>query len=355
MTLTERIQGLWSSAKAAPARTRAHFSIPDDRVEDGASLGDEFAAGKHYFQVYVNELYLQHAREWFVKFDPMSFVATRYVYDRAETTATFVVGPKLIEGFKDVEQPEGMVFRNTPVTGLHPYQGGSVEITILLSRLPRENNADKLLQVLESVTTAIDPSTVFSTYVKLGGTLLDGVETLLGVDGTKPVMGYRVGVNPAVGLTFEPGYHVMLDADEATVDPARFHVKESRLYVADNGDLKPYRGSDFMLFSVLQGTKREDERLLPFYSLWQTTQDLAAHPGNHYWEEAKSNFNALKRAMLMSPDLTAPDYTRLREQWLDQLAARRQEVVMEGELGPDELDEGEKELADVATRLDRLE
>ncbi len=361
MALVERIQKIWGSAKAAPALTRAAFAIPTARVLDGGGLGSPFASRQHYFQVYVNELYLQHAREWFVEFDPMSFVATRYVYDREETTAAFVVGPKLLQEFKDVDPPEGMIFRNTPVTGLHPYQGGPVELTILLSRLPRQNNAGQLLRVLENVTAALDPSTVFSTYVKLGGTLLDGVEALLGIDGTQSVLGYRVSVNPSAGIAFEPGFHALLDVDEKNVDPERFFIKDSRLHERVNGGLQPYRGSDFLLFSVRQGTARNDERLLSFYPLWETTQDLAAKPDPHYWQEAKANFNALKRAMLASPDLTQPDYKRLLASWLGELEARKQETAMEGELGAvanlqnAKLDPEERELANVAQRLDSLE
>lgn len=361
MALIEQIQKIWGKAKAADALTRATFAIPDARVLDSGNLGTPFASRQHYFRVYVNELYLQHAREWFVKFDPMSFVATRYVYDREETTAAFVVGPKLLQEFKDVDPPEGMIFRNTPVTGLHPYQGGSVELTIVLSRLPRQDNAAQLLRVLENVTAALDPSTAFSTYVKLGGTLLDGVEALLGIDGTQSVLGYRVTVDPNVGMAFEPGFHALLDVDERTVDPERFFVKDSRLHEHVNGGLQPYRGSDFLLFSVLQGTARNDERLLPFYPLWATAQDLAAKPEPHYWQEAKANFNALKRAMLVSPDLTEPDYERLLEGWLKALEARKRETAMEGELGAvadprnAKLDPEESELADVARRLDSLE
>jgi hypothetical protein len=346
---------VWGSVKAAPAKTRAAFAIPSDQVIDSGPSGTAFVGGEHYFQVYVNELYLQNARDWFVHFAPMSFVATQYIYDREKTTAAFVVGPKMLEQFQGIEQPEGMIFRNTSVTGIHPYQGGEVDITILLSRLPRQNNVDQLLKVLESVATAVDPSTVFSTYVKLGTTLLDGVETLLGIDGTQPVLGYRVGVNPAMGLDFQPGFHAMLDRAETEVDPASFFVKDSRLHEQVDGQLKPYKGSDFLLFSVTQGSRRSDERLLPFFPLWQTTQELAARPDPHYWDEAKANFNALKRAMLASPDLTRPDYKRLREQWLAELVERRSEVAMEAELGDEELDEGERELADVAHRLDSVE
>jgi hypothetical protein len=355
MTLFERIERLWTSAKAAPARTRAHLPISPDRVENSGSVGMPFAKGEHYFQVWVNELFLQHGRQWFVQFDPMSFVATRYLYDKEKTTAAFVVGPKMLEGIEAADVPEGMIFRNTPVSGMHPYQGGEVEFTILLSRVPREDGAANLLGILESVSTAIDPSTVFSSYVKLGQTLLDGVESVLGINGTQPVLGYRVAVNPTVGVAFEPGFHALLDVDENEIDPDNFFVRDARLHERVDGELKPYRGSDFLLFSVRQATKREDERLLPFFPLWQTTQDLAAQPGDHFWEEAKHNFNALKRAMLISPDLTKPDYKRLREEWLSELTDRRQEAVMDSELGEGELEGEEVELADVARRLDSVE
>lgn len=352
MTLKDRIEALWTGAKAAPAKTRAHLDIPADRVDGGASLGPDFGAKRHYFRVYVSEMFLAHARDWFVSYDPMAFVATNYLYGREDVTSAFVVGPSMLQGYGQ-PVPQGTIFRDTPVTGLHPYQGGSVAVTVLLSRVQRRNNAQQLLGTLESVSAALDPSTAFTAYVKLGGAILDGVQSLLGLAETVPVLGYRVTRDPDTQLPLRPGYYAILDADEAEVDADRFSVRDSRLLMDD----APYRESDFVLFSIRQASSRSDEGRLSFFPLWETAQDLAAQPGPHFWHEAKANFNALKRAMLTSPDLTRPDYDRLREFYLGELVKRRDEVVMESDLdeAADILDDDEASLEGIAQRLEQVE
>jgi hypothetical protein len=353
MSVVARLQRIWDSAKAAPSKTRAHFAIPLERVDDGAATVVPFEPRQHYFRVDVSELFLAREREWFVRYDPMAFVATSHLYSSSQVTATAVVGPSMLDGLKQ-EVPEGMIFRGTPVTVLRPYQGGAVELTAILSRVARRNEVDRLLSVVESVASVVDPSMTIGTYVKMTAAVMDGVENLLGLDETEPIVGYRISMDADVGQPFVPGYFVTLDVDEREVDPERFHVRDDRLYEQRNGRAEPYRDSDFLLLSIRQATKRRDEAALPFYSLWQAAEDLAAQPGDHFWQEAKANFNALKRAILASPDLTRPDYERLRAEYLSQLQQRRREVVMESELGPEELDEAETEMRAIAEQLESI-
>ena len=73
-----------------------------------------------------------------------------------------------------------MVFENTPVSGLHPYQGGSLSLTFVLYRVRRQNNADRLLRVLEGLSSAVDPSHTLSMYIRIANAVMDGIEVLLG-------------------------------------------------------------------------------------------------------------------------------------------------------------------------------
>jgi hypothetical protein len=357
-TLLERIQSVWNHVQAAPARTRAHFPVSRTHIDNGGQLGPPFKDKDHYFQIVINEMFLANAREWWVNYDPMAFVASSYIYDTKIETSPFVVGPAMLEQFKQ-QVPEGMIFRNAPVSGLHPYQGGSLTLTIILNKLQRKNNAEKLLKVVEGISSAIDPSTAFSSYIKMAGTILDGVEAIFGLEQTEPVLGYHVTFNPQIGQTLEPSYFVMIDVDEAQVDQNRFWVKNHRLhYGQDLAGAKPYLENDFILLSIGQGDKRTDERTLPFFPLWLTAQDLAAQPDKHFWEEAKAHFNTLKRNLLKSPDLTKPDYQRFRDQYFEELAQRRKEAVMESELtrgkGLSDTEDEFRQIADKLNELDNL-
>jgi hypothetical protein len=354
-TLYDQVKTLWNSVRAGEAEQRAHFAIARDRVRNREPLGPPFRAKQHYFQIVVNEMFLSRDREWFVYYDPMTFVSSSYLYGAQEETLPFVVGPAMLRHFEQ-EVPEGMIYQSTPVSGLHPYQGGPLTLTIVLNKVQRENNADRLLQVVEGVSSAVVPSTAFTAYLAIAKTVVDGIEAILGLDQTEPVAGYRMTVNPDIGDLLEPSYFALIDEDETKLVSDHFWVLNNRLYCGeDEATSQPYRGRDFVLFSIAQGTMRSDEHALPFYPLWQTARDLATQAAPHYWEEAKANFNALKRELLKSPDLTEPDSTRLIRQYLEELKRIREEAVMESELADGrELPDMEAELRRVAEELNKL-
>jgi hypothetical protein len=351
-------QGIWNNLQAGPAKTRAHFAISRDHIDNGDKLGSRFEAGQHYFQIIINEMFLANQRQWFVNYDPMAFVASSYIYDKQLATLPMVVGPSMLKQYEQ-EAPLGMIFQNTPASGLHPYQGGSMTLIIILNRLQRQNNADKLLQVVESISGAINPSVAFSAYLALARPIFDGVETLLGLQQTVPVLGYRTAINPAIGQVLEPTYYVLIDAHDQQIERDKFWVRNDNLYYGQTQDTAtPYDENDFILFSIAQGEKRSDEHMLPFYPLWESTRDLASRPtgeGDHFWKEAKAQFNTIKRELLKSPDLTVLDSKRLRDQYFDDLVKLREETIKEGKLGKGQLTEAEAELREMAGELDKLD
>ena len=201
--LFNRIEALWDNLKEGKAKTRAHFLIDRKHVDIGDRLGPRFKKEQHYLQVIINEIFLANERLWYKDYDPMAFVATSYIYDKDQLESVPVVVGPLLKQFQQEEVPAGMIFQNTPVSGFHPYQGGSLSLTVILNRLERKNNADKLLQVIENISGAIDLSASLSIYLKVARTVLSGFEVLLGLQQTVPVAGYRITINPDVGQVLE--------------------------------------------------------------------------------------------------------------------------------------------------------
>jgi hypothetical protein len=353
----ETVQGWWDHLKARKAKTRAHFQIDRKHADDGATLGGPFEGKQHYFQVIVNEMFLARSREWFVEYDPMVVAAASYIYDTKVETVPFVAGPSLLKDFGH-DSPGGMIFRNTPVSGLNPYQGGAFTLTLVLYKVQRKNNADRLLKVVEGVSKSLDPSNTLSAYLKLAGTIVNGVEAILGLDETVPVLGYRATVNPQIKQQMTPDYWALIDEDSAhkTMNPDLFRIRGSRLYFADAGrEEQEYRDRDFVLFRVAQASMRDDERTLPFYPMWTAARDFAAQGDDNYWRDAKAHFNTLKRNLLNSPDLTRPDSIRLRGEYFEELKKTRKESVDESHLAPEAVPEAEKELRRIGAELDQLD
>jgi hypothetical protein len=352
--LFNHIEAIWDDLKVGKAKNRAHFTINRDHIDEGDQLGPPFKAKEHYFQSIINEMFLAKERRWFADYDPMAFVASSYMYRDESETLPLLVGPSMLQQFGQ-EVPLGMIFQNTPVSGLHPYRGGPLTLTIILNGLQRQNNADKLLQVVESISGAINPSTAFSAYLKIAKTVIDGFKTLLGLQQTIPVVGYHTTINPDIGQVFRPAYFVLIDTDAQQVNQDEFWVRDSRLYYGrEQSTAQPYRANDFILFSIAQGDKRTDEQALSFYPLWKATQDLAVRPGQHFWNEAKAQFNTLKRELVNSPDLTKSDSQRLINQYLEELIQLHHETELLGQLAPKQLSDTETELRQIAEELDKL-
>ncbi len=358
-----RVTRLWNNLQAGPAKTRACFMISRNHIDMGNQLGNGFKARDHYFQLIINEMFLANERQWFVTYDPMAFVASSYIYATRQETLPIVVGPTMLQQLGQ-EAPASPIFRNIPVTGLHPYQGGGLTLTIILNRLQRQNNAEKLLQIVENISGAIDPSTALLTYLKIARAVLAGAEMLFGLAQTIPVVGYRTTINPdIIGQPLEPGYFALIDADTKQVAQDKFWVRDSHLCYGDSlATARDYRDHDFILFSIAQADKRSDERTLPFYPLWQTAQDLAARPEQPYWDAAKKEFNVLLRELLISSDLTRPDMERLQGEYFAELEKRRKMArraqglpSVPGQPGQLQLSEPETTLRQVAAALDKLD
>jgi hypothetical protein len=354
-SIASRVANLWNTVAHSEAQTREHFQIPPSQIESSSAPGTPFEPKRHYFQVILNEMYLEHDREWFATYDPMAFVACSFVYENSTRTIPTVIGPQMLEQYKQAV-PRGMIFRNTPAMTLNPYVGGPVTITMILGKIQRDNYADRLLSVIEKLSSALVPSTATATYIPIAEAVMEGVETLLGLSETESILGYNVTYNPVEGENFAPGYFALLDTTKQ-IDRSRVWVKESRLYAgATLDDAKPYTDSDFAVFSIARATRRTDENLLPFYPIWQTTRDLAARTGDHFWQEAKANFNTVKRSILLSPDLTTDDSKDLRSRYLAELKDIRTEAALEGNLAAAvSLSDEEAELAGMAAELNQLD
>ncbi len=349
----DRVQQLWDSAKSKTAKTRAHFTIKDKN-------GAPFEAGEHYFQIIISEMFLAKPGMWWVTYDPLALVVSSYIYGKAPETVPSVVGPALFKQYSE-DVGLGYIIRDAPVTGMHPYQGGAVTLTVLFNRVQHQNNAEQVLQVVERIAGVINPVTPlvpFPTYLKIAGSVMDGLETLLDLPQTAPVLGYRWTINPQlVGQVFEPAYLVLIDEDEALIDPSMFFVRDSRLYSGDDeATAQPYKAHDFILLHIAQGVKRTDERTLDFYPLWEKARDLAEQAStDHFWSEAKSYFNTLKRNMLASSDLVRPDFKRLIEGYLAEMGDLRKQAVGLSTLSAKELSADEKEMLQISKELDDLD
>jgi hypothetical protein len=358
--LAQRWLELWDTIRHGEARVPARVAIPADHVIWGPDEEHEpFRPDEHYFVVRVNEMFLDYSRQWFSVYDPMVLVVSEFTYDTEDTAVPFVVGPSLLAKHGQ-EAPNGMVFSDTRVAGLHPYRGGRLTLAVVLSRVQRENYASKFLTVLEGAAGVLDFATALTTYVKVAGVVLDGVQSLFQMgNGTKPIVGYRKEFDPEAGDVLGPGYFALIDADEMDVDLDKLWVRDHQLWAGDSSEAsKPFRDADFVLYSIVRANARTDERTLPFYPLFQRMQKSASSDNEADWQRAKADMSSLWQTLVLSPDLTTSQAKQLKQEYratlADLLKQSREDAAENATLGAGDDDTGPDlaELREAAEILD---
>ncbi len=348
MTITERCAQIWNRVRRDPRQSPSNIRIPMDHVDTWKSLGVPFQADEHYFQVRVNEMYLVNQREWFKEYDPLVFVTTEFVYKDHYELVPFVVGPSMMQNF-GTKVPAGMVFSNTTVAGLHPYRGGALKFAVVLGRFEQADYARALLGWVEKATKLFDFASALGQYLKVANLVLDGVDGLLGGDGTRTLAGLRKEIDPAADDILAGGYYALID--KPGVDANKLWVREHQLICGDSmADAKPFRDADYLLYSITQTAERTDLAVLSFYPLYQRVIEQAMQATtNERWMTTKADLVSLAQTLRFSPDLTRKQARDLREKFQNETVQEHEKAVDNAKLGPGVKD---RELSEVARILD---
>jgi len=350
-SLVERCGNIWESMRQSPAQRPSRVDIPRSHVDEGQKMGIDFKPFEHYFQVRVNEMYLPYERKWFSTYDPMVFVVSEFKYGKEDEAVPFVVGPMMMEQYGQ-KMPAGMIFSDTRVAGLHPYQGGRLALSVVLYRVRQTNYAKKLLQVVESAASVLDFATALSTYTKIASVVLDGVEALLGLGDTDPLIGFRCEFDPDAGDKFEPSYFALINTPEDDLDTDKLWVRKRKLLYGNSlAKAKPFRDADFVLYSTAQTAKRSDLTTLSFYPAYERMIDAAMKSNTEdSWRLTKALMTDLAQTLRFSPDLTPEHAADLRSEYISEMVKEHERSVDVSNLGASE--DVDSEFKDIVGILD---
>jgi hypothetical protein len=245
-----------------------------------------------------------------------------------------VVGPSLAAG-PGQQVPQGLIINDIEVAGPTPYRGGTLTINAVLYRVKHTDYARALLQVVEGVSMAIGPTANLAMLAKVGGPLLDGMESVLGLGGTEAVMGQRFTMSP-VGPGGMKSFYAALIGPESTTSPDDLSVDHGRLRVRNGAGTASFTAADYILYSLTVSARRTDERTLPFYPLFERAKKDAYRGGDEGWKAAKGTFSEIWQQMETSPDLTEEQALELRETWKTALLAEKQRGESDKLLSTDE-------------------
>ena len=302
--------------------------IEDAHVQGAVELAP-LEANDCYFAVHVKELYLHDRRTWWQTHVPTVWTSTEFAYGGAARDIPNLIGPSLLSG-NELGTPQGMLYRNTRVAGLHPYKGGPLSFSVVLNKVTSSNPADQVLSLVESTRAAFDLATGLAPYLTIARTVTQGLEVLLGM-GSKPVMGVRDTMAPDVAgaSSFRPGHYALLDQGNPTISHDQLWVKDDGLHVGASMEVAtPIRDRNYLLYSILTVDRRNDvDQIAELSGMWQRVEEFAQRPGEDNWFTAQSAMTELGISLASHPDLIRPQAEELYSGYVEEMVRLRDRRV----------------------------
>jgi hypothetical protein len=318
----DSVVSAWNEVRSGHQPLPTVSTVPSGRCRPAGTAGYSINRDQMYFTVRINQMHLAENRQWWTVYDPLVVVVAEFNHGQERIAVPSVIGPNLIRKQTPSDQPRfGVVLLDTRVTGPHPYRGGDVDVSVGFYRVQRANHARALLKVVDSLSASLGGPGGLQAIAKTGGALLEGVEGLLGLQETTYLAGHRISLATSPLDPFTAGFSALI-VPPAPEDSCSLHVDDRRLYVATDGDSRPYRGSDFVLLSIAGSVDRGDENLLPFYPL-KVDALTSLWDGEEGVKRGKANLIAAYQQMRRSPDVTTAEASRLFDAWLQEFESER--------------------------------
>lgn len=327
----DRTGALLASIKNGKAPLSTWLRVADDHVLDAAFHAGPFVQDEHYFVLRVHQTYLAAARQWFAKYDPMLFALTEFSYDGRRTSEPFLVSP---DTFRQVGQPApaGMSFNDVRATGLRPYRGNTINVTVILYRNKISDGARRLLTIAERCLSVPQLQVLGAPYMAVAETGLEVLESILGLDDTVPLLGIWQCFDPLDG--FRPGWFVLCES--AALNPDHVWVRGNRLWQgADRDRLTRVEQTDFVLCSLGQASTLNDAGQLPVVrDMWQPVKRFAGLGNEGSLKVAKALMTAFTYAVTQSPDLLPGQADELVSKYSLAMKGLHDQAVATSMLGP---------------------
>jgi hypothetical protein len=300
MKLSERLAQLFSKNATHLAR----IAIARDHVKDADYSDEPLESGKHYFRLWLTEMFLTKEVDWFRRWYPMAHSLVVLQFGDQQIEIPHIAGPSHL---KDVDEAhlERFVTLDHPMTGLMPFNGGLVEVAVALLAMKGQDyiaSVGKVLGDLSKLLIAPQLSGVLNIALPVAS----GIEDLLGGQSGEIHLGLNqsfTGKDGGGANVLRGGYFAVVRGREADYPAAQLWVVENRLRRGPTlSESTPLEGVTYMLFRIESQTNRDDFRSLK--SIADPFKEALRYLAEG--DEDKAT-DALRRTLLLvrtSPDLT---------------------------------------------------
>jgi esterase/lipase superfamily enzyme len=312
-----------SRIKSAPYAAPTLIRIRKDACSPSEPIGTKIPKDLAYFSIRVNELFLKEGRTFLDAYDPMLLVISEFLHGGERISVPFVVGAEMLQ-LPTEKVPSALRFNDILVAGPHPFRGGNVALSVILYKVQRDNYAKGVMKFVEGVSSAIGIPANIGLLTKVGNAFIDGLDTLLGMQGTVPIMGHRVEFDTATIAGFSSACFLL--TSETRIDESLLRVTEGRLSVLSaDGVQQDFRNADYVLYSILGNSRRGDESSLSFYPMRKQALNSVLS-GEEGWRRAKATLLSMYQEMVSSDDLISAEADELFETYKAELLKAREKL-----------------------------
>ncbi|MGH2537902.1 MAG: hypothetical protein ACRDHL_10945 [Candidatus Promineifilaceae bacterium] len=310
--LFERLTG-WTTANAQ------HFSYRE--FPAGGPAAQPLPVYGSYFQISLSQFFLARNRNWFQQLYPAAHTAVRLQYADFEPVELSHVTHLPKDGLG-----KG-VSLNHPVTGLIPYNGGTVEIFCGLIALQGQDYLDGAIQLLASFSGLV--AGPVSQAIVVAGKVASSVHDLIvGNNGAVHLNFHQSYTAAPGGANLAPGHVAVILATAAQLANAQLSVQNDQLMAGG----QPLTGYDYLLFRIDGLQERPDWRMREI----EEYLGLAARAYLQGKQQDGDDYRAAALvAVYQSPDLAANDRRRVAKRINEELDAVAGDLGAAGEAPAD--------------------
>jgi hypothetical protein len=291
--------------------------LPESNVVDGAKPSP-IEKNQAYFVLRMKEMYVAYSRKLWRKLYPMlhSFV------EHGKTQENAIAGPGQLRELGD-SNLERIVNLNYRLAGPTVFTGEDLSILAGLYSVPGEDAAKALIDTVASVASL--GGVALGSSVQIAQAVKSGVESILGLDGSRLQLGIRDTVN--AGKPLRSGYYLGISAPAGEVDIRTLWLKDGRLVQGEDPMVSgAYQDHDYMVLEIERRDTRDDWPSLPGIAEYQNQFGAIMADGKLAVADKKGRLKDLwpsfQQSLAASLLLTAPDRENIAHSVSKDLNAR---------------------------------
>ena|SRR2546427_2838704 len=289
-----------------------YVPIPPDHVDE-TYKAEPLESGRHYFRLWLKEMYLQNDRRWFTTWYPVVHSLVRCQYGQPKVEIPGIAGSLNLADINDTNLNRA-VRLNYAMTTLIPFSGDTVEIVAGLLAMQGDNYLNHWIKVIGDFAKLLTVPQL-SAALDIASKVADSVSELLNQTSGTLQLGLHqtfTGKGGGGGASLIEGYNAVILATEEKVATDLLWVVGGRLrYGLSKDDNDAFTGHTYMLLHI--ESREERDNLEALSSIQEPYNKAIAALGDGLKERAEAFLRTSVTAALLSSDLTKADRNRVAD------------------------------------------